>query len=70
MKKWLKIAFWVLLLVTVLIALGLTKNTQASNVISTPEILVHVDGEYSFLTEDDLLLRLERAGFIYENQVM
>lgn len=70
MKKWLKIAFWVLLFVTVLIALGLTKNTQASNVISTPEILVHVDGEYSFLTEDDLLLRLERAGFIYENQVM
>lgn len=70
MKKWLKIAFWVLLLASVSIALGVTKSTQANTIANAPQILIHVDGEYTFLTEDDLLLRLQRDGLIYENQVM
>jgi cell division protein FtsQ len=70
MKKWLKIVFWVLLLVSVSITLGITKSTQASTAANAPQILIHVDGEYTFLTEDDLLLRLQSDGLIYDNQDM
>jgi cell division protein FtsQ len=70
MKKWLKIAFWVLFIVSVSITLGLTKSTQANTIANTPQILIHVDGEYTFLTEDDLLLRLKSDGLIYDNQIM
>ena len=64
-----KISFWALLLISVAIILSITKSTQASEVLNTPEILIHVEGEFTFLTEDDLLLRLQCDGYIYENQV-
>ncbi len=70
MKKWIKIAFWCLLIIGVSITLGLTKSTQASKILLSPEILIHVEGEYTFLTEDELLTRLKADGYLYDNQLM
>lgn len=70
MKRWMKIAFWIILIIGVSVTLGLTKSTQASKLLLSPEILIHVESEYSFLTEDELLSRLKSDGYLYDNQLM
>mgnify|MGYP007024802864 CR=1 FL=1 len=44
------------------------KKTQEEAVIERPNILIKVNGENAFLTEDELLTRLDRKGLIYLNQ--
>lgn len=69
MKKWLKIVAWIAFGVTVFILLSKVKKTQKESVIEKPNIVIHVNGENAFLTEDELYTRLKRKGFIYNGQI-
>lgn len=68
MKKWIKIAFWTLLLIAVVSGLILSKSKQVETLSSSPQIYIKVDGENAFLTEDEVYERLKRKGLVYPNQ--
>ncbi|MGV3630055.1 MAG: cell division protein FtsQ/DivIB [Bacteroidota bacterium] len=68
MKKWLKISFWVLFSIAVVIGLSMSGSAQKEELTSRPRIFIHVDGENAFLTEDEVHTRLVRKGFIYPGQ--
>jgi cell division protein FtsQ len=70
MKKWLKITFWSAFTIAVFILLSMTKTAQMDTELEVPEILIKVNGENVFLTKEDLLTRLKRAGLIYPGQKM
>ena len=69
MKKWLKIALWVAFFVTVFILMFKVKDAQNEMVIDRPHIVIHVNGENAFLTENELYTRLKRKGFVYNGQI-
>lgn len=69
MKKWLKIALWVAFFVTVFILMFKVKDAQSEIVIDRPHIVIHVNGENAFLTENELYTRLKRKGFVYNGQI-
>ena len=69
MKKWLKISLWISFGVTVLVLMSIVKNAQNESIIDKPNIIIHVNGENAFLTEDELYTRLKRKGFIYNGQI-
>jgi cell division protein FtsQ len=69
MKKWLKISLWILFGVTVLVLMSIVKKTQNESIIDKPNIIIHVNGENAFLTEDELYTRLKRKGFVYNGQI-
>ena len=69
MKKWLKIALWVAFFVTVFILMFKVKDAQNEIVIDRPHIVIHVNGENAFLTENELYTRLKRKGFVYNGQI-
>jgi cell division protein FtsQ len=69
MKKWLKISLWISFGVIVFILMGLVKKAQNESVIDKPNIIIHVNGENAFLTEDELYTRLKRKGYIYNGQI-
>jgi cell division protein FtsQ len=68
MKKWLKISFWIAFSVCVFIGLSLSKSTLYKTTTLVPNIYILVDGENAFLTENEVLTRLERKGLVYPNQ--
>ena len=68
MKKWLKITLWSVFTIGILVLLSLTKTAQLESEIKEPEIDILINGENVFLTKEDLLTRLKRAGFIYPGQ--
>jgi cell division protein FtsQ len=68
MKKWLKIAAWSAFFLTVIILLFRVRSAQDNFVIDKPNIIIHVNGENAFLTEDELYTRLKRKGLIYVGQ--
>ena len=68
MKKWIRIGAWILFSVGVVVVLFLANQEQGNKVLEKPEILIHVDGENAFLTEDELFSRLKFKGFIKEGQ--
>ena len=69
MKKWLKVSLWVVFAVIIYILMGMVKNAQQGSVVEKPNIIIHVNGENAFLTENELYTRLKRKGFIYNNQI-
>lgn len=69
MKKWLKITLWIAFFITVLVLMNLVKTAQKETVINKPNIIIHVNGENAFLTENELYIRLKRKGLIYNNQL-
>ncbi len=68
MKKWLKIGFWIAFALAVVVILSMTKSAQMESALTEPEILIEINGENVFLTEDDLKKRLKRKGLIYPGQ--
>ncbi|MEN9997689.1 MAG: hypothetical protein RI922_679 [Bacteroidota bacterium] len=68
MKKWLKRGLWIAFAIAVIILMRMTQSAQAETVLEEPEVLIHVNGENAFLTEDELKLRLKRNGFTFNGQ--
>lgn len=68
MGKWPRIIlFFVFCIMVVLLAFW-SKRIQMQSVLSEPEIYVQVSGGDAFLTEEELLKRLKRGGFVYDGQ--
>lgn len=67
-KKWLKRTLWAIFAVGMIILLVMTQSAQKEVVVAKPEIIIHVDGENAFLTEDELYGRLKRKGFFSPGQ--
>lgn len=68
MKKWMKIAFWAIFLVAVVLGLSMSSNSQYNETSEMPNIFIHVEGENAFLTEDEVEKRLIRQNLIYAGQ--
>ncbi len=68
MKKWLKRGLWIAFAIAVIVLMRMTQSAQAETVLEEPEVLIHVNGENAFLTEDELKLRLKRNGFTFNGQ--
>ena len=68
MKKSVKITVWSMFAVSLIILMMMVKAAQEKTVLTRPHIVIHVNGENAFLTEDELYTRLERKGLIYEGQ--
>ena len=66
-NKWLKVFFWILLLIGIAIVFVFASREENKKVIDTPAISIHVDGE-TFLTEDELMLRLKNSNLLIRNQ--
>ena len=68
MKKWLKRGLWIAFAIAVIVLMQMTQSAQADTVLEEPDVLIHVNGENAFLTEDELKLRLKRNGFTFNGQ--
>ena len=66
-KKWLKISFWFLILGGTITVFVFANKEENKRNIDIPAISIHVDGE-TFLTEEELKLRLKNAGLLTANQ--
>jgi hypothetical protein len=62
-KKWLKICFWILIMGGVITVFVFAKKEESKKVVESPAISIHVDGE-TFLTEEELTVRLKNAGLL------
>lgn len=70
MKKWMVISLWSIAVLGIIVLVGYIDHTQSTMVLNHPEPHVHVEGENQFLTEAELLRRLEQNNLIYEGQTM
>lgn len=68
MKKWIKRSLWLFFATGVLVLLSLAQRTQNQSIVENPDIIIHINGENAFLTEDELHKRLKRKGFLYNGQ--
>lgn len=68
MKKWLKRGLWIAFAIAVIVLMQMTQSAQADTVLEEPDVLIHVNGENAFLTEDELKIRLKRNGFTFNGQ--
>jgi cell division protein FtsQ len=68
MKKWIIRISWFLIGIGVIILVVLAQRKLGKKTLIKPEIVIHVNGENAFLTEDELFIRLKRKGFIYAGQ--
>jgi cell division protein FtsQ len=68
MKKWLVRSLWIAFAVGVIVLMGFTKVAQQELVMNEPRIVIHIQGENAFLTEDELKVQLKNKGLILENQ--
>jgi cell division protein FtsQ len=66
-KKWLKLVFWILVLGGTITVFVFANKEENKKVIESPSISIHVDGE-TFLTEEELTVRLKNAGLLIPNQ--
>lgn len=62
MAKWVKIALWSLFTIGVIVLLVMVRSIQNDRVLEEPEIIVEKIGEDPFLTENELLEKLELEG--------
>ena len=68
MKHWMKISLWILVSIGTFVLMALVYSNQKTKVLKPPHILIEVDGENAFLTENELKLRLQRDNLIYPGQ--
>jgi cell division protein FtsQ len=69
MRKWIKRALWMAFAIAVIVLMQMTQTAQADALLEEPDVLIHVNGENAFLTEDELKLRLKRKGFTFNGQL-
>ena len=68
MKKWIKPVLWVLFGVGILVLLYFVEIAQREAVVAKPDIVIHVDGENAFITQEELYERLRSKGFFAPGQ--
>lgn len=68
MNKWVKIALWSSFSIAVVVLIFVTHETLQNLSLQKPSIQISVDGENSFLTESEVMTRLERHNLVYVNQ--
>ena len=68
MRIWIKRIVWVLFFVGVIVLMFRSCDVHNERIMDKPEIIIHVNGEDAFLTEDELYDRLKRKGYIFEGQ--
>lgn len=68
MRKWLKIAAWVIFAVLVIVGMSMSSSFQNDLVSEKPSIFIHVEGENAFLTENEVYTRLTRNNLVYPGQ--
>ena len=69
MKKWIKPVLWALFGVGILVLLYFVEIAQREAVVAKPDIVIHVDGENAFITQDELYERLRSKGFFAPGQI-
>lgn len=68
MKIWIRRILWVGFALAVIVLMFMTQSTQRETEVEKPNIVIHVNGENAFLTEDELYTRLKRKGFVFNGQ--
>ncbi len=68
MKKWLKITAWILIGIGTITVGVLIQKTIDEKEAPQPEIHILSEGENTFITEDELLLKLKSEGIIFNEQ--
>jgi cell division protein FtsQ len=68
MKRWQQITLIALSSIGLIALLVFVYKGQNETVVALPKIIIHVDGESSFLTENELIERLQREKLIYSGQ--
>lgn len=68
MKRWLKISLLLLSIIGLVVVLFFVNKAQNETILALPKIIIHVDGENSFLTETELQQRLTREQYIFPGQ--
>jgi cell division protein FtsQ len=66
-KKWLKLVLWILILGGTITVFVFANKEESKKTIESPAISIHVDGE-TFLTEEELTVRLKNVGLLTPNQ--
>ena len=69
MKLWVKIALWIFLFTGVILVLYFGNEKEMSETVRVPQINIKVNGPDTFLTDQELILRLKNAGLLFEGQV-
>ena len=68
MKNWIKISLWSVFAI-VIIALGIKiKSDLEAETLKAPKIVIHVDDENAFISEEELLSRLRTENLIFDGQ--
>lgn len=70
MKNWGRFTAWSLFAMLVIGLLIYARRVQEETVAKKPNVAIHVDDENAFLTEEELLVRLRRAGLLFDGQTM
>lgn len=70
MKNWGRFTAWSLFALLVIGLLIYARRVQEETVAQKPNVAIHVDDENAFLTEEELLVRLRRAGLLFDGQTM
>ena len=68
MKLWVKIALWLLLFTGVILVLYFGDEKEMSENVKAPQININVNGPDTFLTDQELMLRLKNEGLLFEGQ--
>ena len=68
MKKWIKIVLWVLLVAATIAVLIIANYTNQAKKSRVPFMSIHVEGENAFITEAELLKRVEDKHLFTPNQ--
>lgn len=68
MNNWVKITLWSVFSISVIVLLFVAQKALKELPLEKPSVKISVDGENSFLTEAELLTRLQRNDLIYVNQ--
>ena len=70
MKLWVKIALWIFLFTGVIFVLYFGNEKEMSENVKAPQINIKVNGLDTFLTDQELILRLKNAGLLFEGKSM
>lgn len=66
MNKWIKIALWSIFVIGVVVLLTVVRTIQNERILLKPEIIVEKIGEDPFLTDRELLRKLEIKGLFWD----
>lgn len=70
MKKWGRFVAWSMFAILVIGLLIFARRVQEETIAKKPNVSIRVDDENAFLTEEELLVRLRRAGLLFDGQRM